>query len=100
MTDMSFLFGLTVTASLLYVGHWFPWPQRLHRLAAYIYGVASILIGAAIWLIPSGGWLTWLGLAAFAVSGGLATGSAWFADYVLNLRIKAALLDDRTPKRP
>lgn len=45
-----YLVGLGTTALLLFVGHWFPWPHDLHRLAAYAYGVASILIGAGLWL--------------------------------------------------
>jgi len=44
---------MLATAMLLVIGHWAPWPKRLHRLAAYTYGVASILAGQVVWLLPA-----------------------------------------------
>ncbi len=61
---LPFVFGTTLTGLLLLVGHWFPWPRRLHRLLAYCYGVASILAGAAVWLGALGLWRVLAGLLA------------------------------------
>jgi hypothetical protein len=88
MFGVEFAFGLTITALMLLVGHWFPWPKRLHRLAAYAYGVGAILFGTAIWLGLQGLWTTWLGIVAFAVVGGLTTGMAWGIDGLLNLWLR------------
>lgn len=95
MFDISFWCGLVISALLLAVGHWAPWPRRLHRLAAYVYGVASILAGQAIWLISHGRLDIWLGLVAFSVAGGFATGLAWFIDWALNARIRIQVANER-----
>ena len=88
MFGIEFAFGLTLTALLLLVGHWFPWPKRLHRLLAYTYGVGAILAGAAIWLILQNLWGLWLGIVAFAVVGGIVTGLAYGIDGLLNLWLR------------
>ena len=83
-------YGLTTTALLLWVGHWFPWPHKLHRLWAYVYGVTSIYLGIYIWL----GWgLTFWMLCLFPLVGGLATGLAYLYDFIRNKCIKAGLYD-------
>lgn len=89
MFGISFVFGLTVTALLLALGHWFPWPKRLPRLAAYAYGVAAILVGASVWLGLLNMWGVWLGFAAFALVGGIVTALAWGTDSLLNLWLRA-----------
>lgn len=85
MTDR-FLFGIGFTVLTLAVGHWFPWPSRLTRTAAYAFGVAMILIGQAIWLAPD--WSLLLGLAAFCVAAGIATGLCKLIDIFLNWRVR------------
>lgn len=84
MFTASFFLSLAITALLLAMGHWAPWPSRLHRLAAYAYGVASILVGAAIWLGLLGQWAVLGGLAAFALIGGATTAGCYGVDWVLN----------------
>jgi len=87
---MKLAFGLSTTALLLLVGHWAPWPKRLHRLLAYIYGVMSLYVGILIWL----GWTpTFWTLCAFPVVGGAATGLGYLVDWVLNLWVTAELPD-------
>lgn len=87
-------FGLTVTGLALLVGHWFPWPRRLHRLAAYCYGVASIGVGTAIWLGLRGEWVLLGELVLFAVVGGLATAGGYGVDWLLN-QWQRSRLDER-----
>jgi hypothetical protein len=79
-----FFFGLAFTALLLLVGHWFPWFRRLSRIQAYAYGVGSLLIGEAIWLVPSN-WPLWLGLILFAGVAGAAVCLAYLIDWVQNM---------------
>lgn len=85
MFGLPFYFGLSLTAGLLAIGHWFPWPQRLHRLAAYTYGVGAILAGASLWLGLTGAGRTWLGLVVFAAVGGATVGLCWLVDAIFNL---------------
>ena len=109
----SYFYGLAATALTILVLHWFPWPSgKLHRLAAYTFGVASILAGQAVWLLPlsppqncevpfclwegAGGAALWLAIASFALVAGAATAFAWFADWVLNLRVRSVISDRRT----
>lgn len=107
----SYFYGLAATALTILVLHWFPWPSgKLHRLAAYTFGVASILAGQAVWLLPisppqnwgaggaegAGGAALWLAIASFALVAGAATAIAWFADWVLNLRVRSVINDRRT----
>lgn len=80
-------FGMLATAMLLTIFHWAPWPKRLHRLAAYTCGVASILAGQAIWLLPAQR-DTWQSLVFFAIIGGLATGLCYLIDWGLNARLR------------
>lgn len=93
-----YLVGLGTTALLLFVGHWFPWPHDLHRLAAYAYGVASILIGAGLWLWASGMRDVWVGLVFLSLVAGLATGLAYLIDEALTARRYHAELKDRLDK--
>lgn len=84
MFNRDFTYGVILTCLLLAVGHWFPWPRRLPRLAAYSYGVASILAGAAVWLLPRGAGDVALGMTLIALAGGLATALCWGIDALLN----------------
>ena len=81
-----FVYAALVIALLLFVGHWFPWPYRLHRLGAYAYGVTVLLLGVGIWLLPHGyAWVV-TGLLLLAAVAGAATVLAYGIDYVLVLR--------------
>jgi len=62
-----FVFGLTVTALLLWGGHYFAWVRELKRTHAYMYGVGAILVGQGIWLFPSP---LFFALCAFPAIGG------------------------------
>ena len=90
MFSERFVLGLLVAGLLLAVAHWFPWPQRLHRLLAYACGVAALLAGQLIWL---GATPTWWGLALFAVIGGLVTGACYLVDWLLNLWVRSRVAE-------
>ena len=99
MFDIHFLFGCILTTLLILVGHWFPWPVRLHRLAAYGYGCTSILIGAGVWLGLNGQDKLWLGFAILTALAGTATGLSYLVDWALTARkaqkaFEQALVDD------
>lgn len=83
-------YGLAITALVLWVGHWLPWPKPLHRLVAYAYGVAAIYLGIYIWL----GWgVTFQILCLFPLAGGAATGLAYGYDWLRNLIIRVGVGD-------
>jgi len=75
-------FSLSTTVLLLLVGHWFPWFKKLSRVQAYVYGVASILVGQAIWFGPLSA--IFLQVAAFCVAGGGAVVAAYGYDALAN----------------
>lgn len=79
-----FYAGLILTMLLLLIGHWFPWPVKLHRLCAYVYGCVCILLGAAVWLLGEQPAL-WRGLCGLTAGAGLATGAGYLIDWILNL---------------
>lgn len=87
-----FCAGLTIAILLLFVGHWFPWPRQLHRLCAYVYGCACILVGAGVWLLGTDTDV-WLGLAGLVVGAGLATVGAYGVDWWLNARLRIRQVD-------
>ena len=102
MTILAFAFGTSLTVLLLAVGHWFPWPRRLSRLQAYIYGVGCLASGYTLWRLLVGDWLTVIGLWIIVVLGGLTViGAYWLDDLTIRLR-KAdrteRLLDDKIHK--
>jgi hypothetical protein len=98
MFDTSFYLGLVVTALLILVGHWFPWPRRLEKLEAYTYGVCAILVGTFIWLYLATYTMApmriWWGLAAYTASAGVATVVSHATDYVLNLVMRERVRGD------
>ena len=95
MTDPYFLFALAITAMLELILHWFPWPRTLPRVVAYVLGVAGILLGCGLWLIPTGRGSLFLGLVAMCVAGGIGTVVGYAVDWVRNLIIRASLGHDR-----
>lgn len=102
MTLLSFAFGAMLTLLLLAVGHWFPWPRRLTRIQAYIYGVTCITSGFSLWRLLMGDWLTTIGLWLLAIGGGIVViGAYWIDDVIVRLR-KAdkgeTVIHDRIPK--
>ena len=80
-----FIAGLIATMGLLGVGHLFRWPRKLKEVEAYTYGVASILLGYAIWL---GIGLIWWQLCAFAAAGGIVVGLLYWYERDRNLTIR------------
>jgi hypothetical protein len=62
--------GALLTALVLAVGHWFPWPQMLDRISAYVYGVLSILAGFTLWRLLNLDWETVVGLVIICCAGG------------------------------
>lgn len=79
--------GALLTALVLAVGHWFPWPQPLDRIPTYIYGVVSILAGFALWRVLNLDWETPLGLVGISSAGGLIVILAYKVDgWVLAIR--------------
>lgn len=65
--------GLATTGALLAAGHYFAWWKPLPRLAAYAFGVASILLGQGVFLRFN---RQWRALCSFAmIGGGVVTGA-------------------------
>lgn len=91
MTHIWFWFGLTVAALGELILHWAPWPRTLPRVVAYFLGVLVILIGCAIWLIPSGRSHDMLGLLAIAAAAGLATLLGYGVDWLMNLFVRSRI---------
>lgn len=86
--------GVAVTVLLLVATHWAPWPRKLHRVEAYVIGIASMLAGQAIWLGSLNQWDTWFGLVGWAAASGLAVIFAYTVDWLLRLRIAAKMKND------
>ncbi len=79
--------GALLTALVLAVGHWFPWPRKLDPVPAYIYGVASILVGFTLWRLLNLDWETVVGLMIICCTGGLTVILAYRIDgWVLAIR--------------
>lgn len=79
--------GALLTALVLAVGHWFPWPRTLDRISAYVYGVLSILAGFALWRLLHADWQTVVGLMVICCSGGAMVILAYRIDgWVLAIR--------------
>lgn len=78
--------ALAVTALILLLEHWFPWPRRFHQLVNYTLGSGGILAGVAIWLVSIGRPGDIFPLLGFYAAGGTAVLLAYAVDYVLNLR--------------
>lgn len=90
-----FGYGLIITALLLALAHFFPWPRRLHRLAAYVIGVGAILLGVYVWL---GNGEVWRGLLVFAVVAGATTGLCYGIDWLLNLWQRSKVANHERPE--
>ena len=87
MNWLHFSLGAILTMLLLALGHWFPWPRKLPRLRAYVYGVASIGVGCTIWGGLDENWWTVLGWWILAFLGGATVYLAyWIDDRVLDYR--------------
>lgn len=79
--------GAILTALVLAVGHWFPWPRTLDRISAYVYGVLSILAGFALWRLLNTDWQTVAGLVAICCAGGGTVKMAYKIDgWVIEIR--------------
>lgn len=63
--------GALLTALILAVGHWFPWPRPLEQIHCYVYGVLSILAGFTLWRGLNADWVTPVGLFIVSGTGGL-----------------------------
>lgn len=81
--------GCGTTIALLVIGHWFPWIERLKRLEAYVYGVASIIAGVAVACIGTGDWWPLWQLLAICLAGGVSVFGAYGWDAVRLYRAKA-----------
>ena len=94
MLTMSSLLSLAVwggfAAGMILIGHWFPWRsllgRELHRLEAYAYGVAVILIATAIPLILAGDYFALAALLVAASCAGTATLAAYAIDGLIAAR--------------
>ena len=72
--------GAIISSLLLTTGHWMPW--QLSRIQAYVYGVASLWIGFAVWRFPVGDWLTPVGFLVLALIGGAVVKLAYTTDSI------------------
>jgi predicted membrane protein len=97
-SGIAFIVGTGATALILALGHWFPWPRELHRLEAYVYGVAAILIGSGVWLWASGYRDIWGGLTFMAVIAGLTTGLTYLVDEARSARKYRRIVNERLDK--
>jgi len=82
--------GLFITALALIAEHYYFLNQRLGRVTCYVWGVATIWLGLAIWLVPSP--IFWLSLAFPAVAGA-AVRWAYYDDAERNRDIRAEVRD-------
>jgi len=62
--------GAVLTALLMAVGHWFPWPYPIVRIQRYTYGTTFILLGFSLWRLLNGDWITPAGLLGISIAGG------------------------------
>ena len=76
------LTGAALTGALELVGHWFPWPKPLHRIAAYLWGTGAILIGIAA-ITERRQWFRFFTITCAA---GLSTIAAYIIDIHLRAR--------------
>lgn len=96
---MSFWFGVALTSLLLMVGHWFPWPVKLHRLAAYTVGSGSVLAGASLWLLLSAETSILLGLVVLYLVAGATTVLTYVIDNALRARVLHKVLSNECNNR-
>jgi hypothetical protein len=96
---MYLVFGVGLTVLLLLVGHWFPWPVKLHRLAAYTVGSGSVLAGAALWLLLSNQGGILFGLIVLYAAGGATTALAYVIDNALRARVLNKVLSNDSYER-
>lgn len=82
--------GLLVTALALIAEHYYFYGWRLGRVTCYIWGVATIWVGLAIWLCPAP--VFWLSL-AFPLVGGMAVRWAYYDDAERNRDIRGDVHD-------
>lgn len=79
-----------VSALLIIGGHWFPWRlmlhRDLHRIEAYTYGVASILIPACAVLAWWGAWDAVTVVTSCALAAGVTTVASKLVDLVIEFR--------------
>jgi hypothetical protein len=80
--NQKLIVGSALAGALELVGHWFPWPQPLHRVGAYAYGVAAILTGVAVATDRK----TTGKMAAVCAVAGIATVAAYIVDFHLKTR--------------
>lgn len=80
--DTKLVAGAALAGALEVAGHWTPWPQPLHRIGAYAYGVAAILAGVAVATDRR----TTEQVAAISATAGAATVAAYAVDHLLKAR--------------
>jgi hypothetical protein len=93
--------GGLVAVLLLTTGHWCPLIRGLSRLWAYVYGVASLWVGFALWRLLNGDWRTPAGLLVIAAVGGGIVVAAYRIDgWALAIRQarRAEEMDDELAK--
>lgn len=79
------ILGGTVTVTMLLVGHWAPWVDRLSRIKSYTYGTFWIWAGVALWRVLNGDWRTAVG--SFLIVG--AAGATVVLTYRIDRLVKA-----------
>jgi hypothetical protein len=95
-----FYLGLAATSLLVLIGHWVPKPVHVpvyvSRIASYLYGVATMLAGEAVWLwssqAPLDGATAWNGLLGYAAVAIAASVIAYVVDAVFNLMIRFGVI--------
>jgi hypothetical protein len=102
--DRHLVAGTAVTTLALIGEHWAPFPQRLHRLAAYALGTGAILAGTATWLAGRNRALSVreavTGLVIIDAAAGAVTAGCYVIDALLNQRARTkAIRHARTYRR-
>lgn len=89
-----FWYAITVVFMGELLLHWAPFPRTLPRIVAYGLGLATILVGCAIWLIPTGNGLVFVGVLVICIAAGIATLLGYGVDALLNLLVRMKVRDD------
>ena len=95
---------LTTVVGGLWIGHAFPWyisrdamnsHGELHRVVAYIYGTAWILLGMAAWSYLHDEWAAFFFLCLVAIAAGIGTTLPRLFERQAEYQARGEDLDDR-----
>lgn len=103
-----FIAGAILTVAVLAIGHWMPNPFTTRGVPRtvgdlffrYVYGTASLWLGAAVWLASAGLWSVAAGLMLINIAGGLIVSFAYGWDnivtHIKRSQIGQAVIDEES----